>query len=197
MDSSSLSPIELSSDESDDASTNVASIFRPQGEMFNVGSVEGGIGGWSPQSAINEAVPSSSNAMKRSHSTSPRPRKFQRFNASIDDMNISSPHNSQSSELTLPSNESNDNIDEQIETKPLIKVEDSGDAVSNGSEHNTSSEVVVKLERDIKNEPSNQTEDSDTGSDSNDTKLVIQPTGIKQEYVLLVKYLFDILTIVE
>lgn len=184
LDISRMSPIELSSDdsdESDDAVENVASVMKS--DIFNGDSMDTVNWLLDPEPSNDEPAPSTSNTLKRPHPPLPKDlRKFQRIGEAADDVNIRNPTNIRRSERTLPSNENNDNADEQIDIKPIIKTENS-DAASVESEQDNNSNVTVKSEHDIKIEPSNQTEDNDSASENNDTKAVIHPTEIKKEYV--------------
>lgn len=174
-----LSPISLSSDESNDGRENSTSDATQLLNVYDREYLPENSERWVEVNELGNDSVRTSNRSKRIHQTNYKQRKCQRFNepSTSNDSNgclLGDRRNS--------ANDTDDNGSEQIDIKPVIKIE-----IDNmETECDNSSSVTIKVEPEVKVEPSSQVEEGDSANECKDTKEHLQPliAEIKQEYVV-------------
>lgn len=182
-----LSPISLSSDESNDGRDNATSDATQLLNLYERDYLPENNERWVEVNALGDESARTSNRTKRLHPSNYKQRKCQRSN----EPSTSNGNNGYLlGDRRNSVNDSDDNGSEQIDIKPDIKIEiDNVEA-----ECDNSSSVTIKLEPEVKIEPSSLAEEGDSANECKDTKEHLQPliAEIKQEYAVK-KYVLSFL----
>lgn len=178
-----LSPISLSSDESNDGRDNSTSDAAQLMNMYERDYLPESNYRWVEVNSMampNDSARASSRS-KRQQQFNHKQRKCQRFNEPTT-TTTNETNGYLSTDRGNAVNNGDDNGSEQIDIKPHIKVElkKVEMVVSDNS-----SGVTIKMEPEVKIEPSSSAEEGDSANECKDTKEHLQPliAVIKQEYV--------------